>query len=84
MLHGPQGEDGTVQGLLELAGVPYVGAGVLGSAVGMDKVAMKDLFRAHGLPVVTYVVGARGTSGRASARPSRAPRRRRRSASPAS
>src|SRR5262245_42539048 len=54
MLHGPQGEDGTVQGLLELAGVPYVGAGVLGSALGMDKLAMKDMFRAHGLPVVEY------------------------------
>jgi D-alanine-D-alanine ligase len=39
MLHGPRGEDGTIQGLLELAGLPYVGAGVLASAVGMDKVA---------------------------------------------
>src|SRR6267142_5039891 len=56
MLHGPRGEDGTIQGLLELAGVPYVGAGVLASAVGMDKGAMKDMFRAHGLPVVDYVV----------------------------
>jgi len=56
LLHGPQGEDGTVQGLLQLAGVPYTGAGVLGSAVGMDKVAMKDLFRAHGLPLVEYAV----------------------------
>src|SRR6266851_10523035 len=56
MLHGPRGEDGTIQGLLELAGVPYVGAGVLASAVGMDKVAMKDMFRAHGLPIVDYVV----------------------------
>src|SRR6266702_4109031 len=56
MLHGPRGEDGTIQGLLELAGVPYVGAGVLASAVGMDKIAMKDMFRAHGLPVVDYVV----------------------------
>jgi D-alanine-D-alanine ligase len=56
MLHGPQGEDGTVQGLLELAGIPYVGAGVLGSAIGMDKGAMKDMFRAHGLPVVEYLV----------------------------
>jgi D-alanine-D-alanine ligase len=55
MLHGPEGEDGTVQGLLELAGIPYVGAGVLGSALGMDKVAMKDMFRAHGLPVVPYL-----------------------------
>jgi len=56
LLHGPQGEDGTVQGLLQLAGVPYTGAGVLASAVGMDKVAMKDLFRAHGLPIVEYAV----------------------------
>ena len=59
MLHGPRGEDGTIQGLLELAGVPYVGAGVLGSALGMDKAAMKDAFRAHGLPVVDYVVLSR-------------------------
>ena len=55
MLHGPRGEDGTIQGLLELARLPYVGAGVLASAVGMDKVAMKDMFRAHGLPVVDYL-----------------------------
>jgi D-alanine-D-alanine ligase len=54
LLHGPQGEDGTVQGLLELAGIPYTGAGVLASAVGMDKAAMKDIFRAHGLPVVDH------------------------------
>src|SRR5256712_8473538 len=56
MLHGPRGEDGTIQGLLGLAGVPYVGAGVLASAVGMDKFAMKDMFRAHGLPIVDYLV----------------------------
>ncbi len=55
VLHGPYGEDGTVQGLLELADIPYVGAGVLGSALGMDKIAMKDIFRAHGLPVVKYL-----------------------------
>jgi len=54
-LHGPMGEDGTVQGLLELADVPYVGAGVMASAVGMDKVVMKDIFRAHGLPVSRYL-----------------------------
>ena len=59
MLHGPRGEDGTIQGLFELAGLPYVGARVLGSAVGMDKVAMKDLFRAHGLPVVDYLTISR-------------------------
>ena len=52
VLHGPMGEDGAVQGLLELAGVPYVGAGVLGSAVGMDKAVQKVLFAAAGLPVV--------------------------------
>lgn len=56
MLHGPRGEDGTIQGLFELAGLPYVGAGVLASAIGMDKAAMKDMFRAHGLPVVDYLV----------------------------
>jgi D-alanine-D-alanine ligase len=56
VLHGPYGEDGTVQGLLELANVPYVGAGVLGSAAGMDKAVMKTLFAARGLPVVDQVV----------------------------
>ena len=56
LVHGPYGEDGTLQGLLELADVPYVGAGVLASAVGMDKAAMKAVFRAHGLPVVPYLV----------------------------
>ncbi|HLK87861.1 MAG TPA: D-alanine--D-alanine ligase family protein [Candidatus Binataceae bacterium] len=55
MLHGSYGEDGTVQGLLELAGIPYVGAGVLGSAVGMDKDMQKRLLREAGLPVVRYV-----------------------------
>lgn len=56
VLHGPYGEDGTVQGLLELANVPYVGAGVLGSAAGMDKAVMKTLFAAHGLPIVRHEV----------------------------
>jgi D-alanine-D-alanine ligase len=56
LLHGPYGEDGTLQGLLELADVPYVGAGVLASAVGMDKATMKAVFRAHGLPVVAHLV----------------------------
>jgi len=56
VMHGPNGEDGTLQGLLELADVPYVGPGVLASAVGMDKVTMKAIFRAHGLPVVQYLV----------------------------
>jgi D-alanine-D-alanine ligase len=54
VLHGPLGEDGTVQGLLELSGVPYVGAGVLGSAVGMDKDVMKRLLLQAGLPVLAY------------------------------
>jgi D-alanine-D-alanine ligase len=56
VLHGPFGEDGTVQGLLELADIPYVGAGVMSSAVGMDKAAMKDLFRSHNLPTPKYLV----------------------------
>jgi D-alanine-D-alanine ligase len=56
VLHGPYGEDGTIQGLLELANVPYVGAGVLASAVGMDKAVMKVLFAAAGLPVGPYRV----------------------------
>ena len=56
LLHGPYGEDGTIQGLLELAGVPYVGSGVLSSAVAMDKSAMKAMLRAAGLPVGPYVV----------------------------
>jgi D-alanine-D-alanine ligase len=56
VLHGPFGEDGTVQGLLELANVPYVGAGVLASAVGMDKAAMKLVFAAKGLPLCDYEV----------------------------
>lgn len=55
VLHGPHGEDGTVQGLLELAGIPYVGAGVLGSALGMDKEKMKIMFRAHGLPTADFI-----------------------------
>jgi len=55
VLHGPYGEDGTVQGLLELADIAYVGAGVLSSALGMDKIAMKDIFRSHNLPVVRYL-----------------------------
>jgi D-alanine-D-alanine ligase len=54
VLHGTYGEDGTIQGLLELANVPYVGAGVLGSAVGMDKDVMKRLLREAGLPVGDY------------------------------
>jgi D-alanine-D-alanine ligase len=56
VIHGPFGEDGTIQGLLELAGIPYVGAGVLGSAVGMDKAIQKVLFTHAGLEVVPHVV----------------------------
>jgi len=55
VLHGTFGEDGTVQGLLELAGLPYVGAGVLGSAVGLDKDVQKRLFEQAGLPVVPFL-----------------------------
>src|SRR6478735_6656974 len=56
LLHGPWGEDGTIQGLLEMAGVRYVGAGVLASAVGMDKHYMKVVLQANGLPVLPYTV----------------------------
>jgi len=59
-LHGPLGEDGTVQGLLKLANVPFVGSGVLGSAVGMDKDVMKRLLRDAGLPVGAFLVFTRG------------------------
>jgi len=60
LLHGPYGEDGTVQGLLELADLPYIGAGVLGSALAMDKAACKDVLRAHGIPVTDWQVALRG------------------------
>lgn len=53
-LHGSHGEDGTMQGLFELCNIPYVGSGVLGSAVGMDKIIMKDIFKAYGIPIVNY------------------------------
>lgn len=55
MVHGPMGEDGTIQGLLELAQIPYVGAGVLGSAVAMDKAVSKHLFAQAGLPVAPWI-----------------------------
>jgi len=61
VLHGPNGEDGTIQGLLELAGTPYVGAGVLASAAGMDKEFAKKLLAAEGLPVGDMVVLRPGT-----------------------
>jgi D-alanine-D-alanine ligase len=60
LLHGPYGEDGTLQGLLELAGVPYVGSGVFASAASMDKHHMKQLLQAEGLAVTPYVVARRG------------------------
>lgn len=53
VMHGMNGEDGTLQGMLELWGVPYTSAGVLGSSLGMDKIAMKRMFKAHGLPVLS-------------------------------
>ncbi|MCK9221883.1 MAG: D-alanine--D-alanine ligase [Limnochordia bacterium] len=56
VLHGPFGEDGTIQGLLEVAGIPYVGAGVAASAVGMDKDLMKAVFKSWGLPILPYLV----------------------------
>ncbi|MGC5328558.1 D-alanine--D-alanine ligase [Brevibacillus sp. SYSU BS000544] len=55
VIHGPNGEDGTIQGLLELADIPYVGAGVMASAVGMDKWMMKNVFAQYGLPQVKFV-----------------------------
>lgn len=55
VLHGPYGEDGTIQGMLELAGIPYVGSGVLASAIGMDKISMKKIFAHHNLPQVEWL-----------------------------
>jgi len=63
VLHGTFGEDGTIQGLLELADIAYVGAGVLGSSAGMDKDIMKSLFRAAGLPIVKHVTVLRSQFG---------------------
>ncbi len=54
-IHGTNGEDGTIQGLFELMNIPYVGGGVLASSVGMDKILMKDVFKANGLPIVEYL-----------------------------
>jgi D-alanine-D-alanine ligase len=62
VLHGPFGEDGTVQGLLKLANVPFVGAGVLGSAIGMDKDVMKRLLRDAGIAVAKFLVFGRSSS----------------------
>ncbi len=61
VLHGTYGEDGALQGLLEMANVPYIGSGVLGSALGMDKEKMKMIFRGVGLPIVDYLVYRRST-----------------------
>lgn len=61
VLHGPLGEDGTVQGFLELADIPYVGCGVTGSAVAMDKAVAKDIFQTHGIPIVPHRVILRRT-----------------------
>lgn len=61
VLHGPYGEDGTVQGLLELADIPYVGSGVVGSAVGMDKAIFKSVMMAQGIPVLPYHLVLRST-----------------------
>jgi D-alanine-D-alanine ligase len=60
VLHGPNGEDGTVQGLLKLAGIPFVGSGVLGSAIGMDKDVMKRLLRDAGVPIAKFLVCTMG------------------------
>jgi D-alanine-D-alanine ligase len=62
VLHGPFGEDGTVQGLLKLANIPFVGASVLGSAVGMDKDVMKRLLRDAGIPITRFIVTSRYAS----------------------
>ena len=59
VMHGTYGEDGTIQGLLEMANLPYVGAGVAGSAIGMDKVLMKDVWASHGLPQPAWTVAFR-------------------------
>ncbi len=64
VLHGPYGEDGTVQGLLELAGLPYVGANVVGAAVGMDKAIFKHVMTASGIPVVPWRLALSGKWGR--------------------
>jgi len=67
VLHGKNGEDGTVQGLLDIAGLPYVGAGVLGSSVSLDKERSKRLWRDAGIPVVEFAVVPRGTEASAAA-----------------
>ena len=68
ILHGPPGEDGTFQGLLEIVGIPYVGSGVLGSACAMDKIVAKQIFRANGLPVARDTVAKRSEGASRAAR----------------
>ena len=65
VLHGPYGEDGTIQGMLEMADIPYVGSGVLGSAAAMDKGIMKAVFKEAGLPTIGDGAGVGGRSRRA-------------------
>ncbi len=60
VIHGMHGEDGTLQGLFEMAGLPYAGSGVLGSSIGMDKIALKQIFRGAGLPVLDFIWFTRG------------------------
>ena len=60
LLHGPMGEDGTLQGLLEFCGVPYVGCGVAASAVAMDKGLAKDVFRSNSIPTLPWIMVQRG------------------------
>ena len=64
LLHGPWGEDGTIQGMLEMAGKRYVGSGVLASAVGMDKAYLKVVLAAAGLPVVPSITVTHGSGRR--------------------
>lgn len=62
-MHGPFGEDGTVQGMLELTGIPYTGSGVTASAIGMDKLMFRKVMKAEGLPIPKYVVVSKGEGG---------------------
>ena len=55
-LHGPNGEDGVIQGLFKLTGKPFVGSGILGSSLGMDKIAMKSIFKSFNIPQAPYIL----------------------------
>ncbi|MGH7274338.1 MAG: D-alanine--D-alanine ligase, partial [Nitrospiria bacterium] len=68
-LHGPKGEDGTIQGLLEILHIPYTGSGVLASALGMNKIASRKLFLFHKIPVPEFVVLRRGENYTAISKP---------------